>query len=226
MHETPSTPNPLASQVATQEQVKADLQDGIAGRIDRCISAALQEYVEKYKDLRRKHRRGTEASIIRDIIVDQIVTEFEGAANAKGRVVHGTYELTILDKYKVRFKKLDRALRVSNIDTQATIDFRGQVQFAELAVTNLHVGYQIGKEAELTSAKRWVVCPKATGRHWRWEITGLGNEQVAPLPLVAGDQTPPPRKLVKMRVDNTKKVAEADNVVRLNKAVGAANEAK
>ncbi|WP_437601910.1 hypothetical protein WMF28_09910 [Sorangium sp. So ce590] len=202
--------------VASKDEAAADLAD-VVGRLDRCLKRALQEYVESYAHLRHRHSARTRSSTINDLIVAHVKEEFDSSDVAVGRSVHNTYELTIKDKYKARFKKLSKSFQASNIPTQMSIEFVGQLQFPFLQITNLHVGYVASQDAlTLTDSPRYIVCPSGSSHRWKLEITGEGDrlDLVADSaqPMVANDQVATKKRVTLRRESKQADASEAEQV--------------
>lgn len=163
--------------IRSKSQIQLDLEPHVA-EIVACIRQALQDYAQKSQPLRHLISKRSQASLIHDCIVDRLLEKFGTLMDAEGDLaVHKGGNLNQLifkhGMLKIRLKKFSRALKTSNIETQAVLDFKFQQgSFEQIpAPTNLNLGYQMVDEASVTSATIWITCPNGDRVGWSWELS-------------------------------------------------------
>jgi len=171
---------------STLAEAQVDLAPYVAA-FERCVRAALAEYVEKYATVRHKHSRRTDASILHDLMASQFKSEFGAAGDKLGPVFVDTkgnlvQVVALQGKYKAKLKKLDAKLFTRNVPTVSSLKFVWQqTSFVEIpAATNIHIGYQLPTtEASFGASKVWVTCPNGDEVGWSWELDALQKAREA-----------------------------------------------
>lgn len=174
------------------------------------VQNALLRFHEKQRELRVDYSARTEASIIHDYMV----REAKGAGY-NWKVRRNLFLFRVGEDYSVKPKKLDRALRPRNIQTQFVLDFERQnttALFEDLDLTNLFLGYQ-RDGAELVTSSVWLVCPQGKGMKWAAELRAEAASNAAV--EVAVPAATVPTEVERRRVSPKKrpetKTAEASN---------------
>lgn len=135
--------------------------------IHECITSALQEYRTSYSGLRIKHSSRTEASIIHDLIINNIKEKFSDDPNTYVVTKRNLFILGINNgSVLIRFKKMDKHQRVHNIPTQQSFNFNNQLSFFGPSI-NINAGYvPNGLEVEV-----FIACPENNKKNfWAWPI--------------------------------------------------------
>jgi hypothetical protein len=135
----------------------------------RCITQAHADYRKKYKDVSHVHMSRTKANIINDTIVDNIKNIFQDDPEVHPYYVRkSSFRLSIGNgAVIVRFKKMDKNMRVHNIPTQQALAFNEQTLLFDDPSVNINVGYvPDGLENKVV-----VACPQNSyNNHWVWEV--------------------------------------------------------
>jgi hypothetical protein len=148
--------------------VKQHITTDRATVIYQCIIAAINEYRTQYAGLRQKHSARTEASIIHDLIVNNIKNNFKDDHNTYCVTKRNLFLLGINNgAVIVRFKKMDKHLKVSNIPTQQSFDFNNQQFYLFGPSININAGYvPNGLELDV-----YFACPENNNKNsWSWPI--------------------------------------------------------
>lgn len=119
----------------------------------------------------------TRACMINDQIVHLAETRFQGTEGVS--VSHNRQFLTVTidDKFEVRFKKLDKKLRASNIPTHKQRRYSLQLRFAGMEdATRIIAGYQIDPYGQ--SVTPWITCPDGLSLHWSFPFPDADGQSV------------------------------------------------
>jgi hypothetical protein len=193
--------------LATLDQATTDLEPYVR-RLRECVRTAIGTFQADFGPRLYKMALGTQASLIRDYIVDEIKREFDGEPGVSHKTSHGLFLLNIDNRYLLRFKKFDRRLRTRNIPTQLSLDFLLQQPLSlpgmPDAATHLNVGYKPGMT--LATSTIWITRPDGGMLDWSWEIT----EPAQPIPFPAEDS--PRRPRVRPRVVTDREATAGDDV--------------
>jgi hypothetical protein len=169
--------------LATLDQAQVDLEPYIA-RLRRCVKDGISQFQADYGPRLYKIQLGTQAGLVRDYIVEEIKTEFDGEAGVSYSTTRNLFLLNVGNRYFLRFKKLDRRLRTRNIPTQLSLDFLLQQPLSLPGMpdpaTHLNVGYKPG--LTLATSTVWVTCPDGPALEWQWEISEKGEPIQFPIP--------------------------------------------
>lgn len=155
------------NKMSSLEFTKKHITPERANAIYHCITSAVHSYWTKYSDLRIQHTLRTDSSIIHDWIVANIKAEFHNWPGAHCCTVNNLFLLGFDNgAVYMRFKKMDKRMRVHNIPTQQSFQFANQLTFFEPSV-NLNAGYLI----KGLDVKVFLACPESTrSNNWVWEL--------------------------------------------------------
>lgn len=158
--------------VRSKAQAETDLKAALP-LIGDAVRAALREYATDYKTLRHRHSRRTRASIIADLMQEQVAQRFENVPKVRVLRKATAINLGLYGKYVIRMKKLNSAKQVASTGTFAATRFAQQKQLTfgapfPQAATNLYAGYVLN-ELQVTESLVYVVCP-AGGRDQHWDL--------------------------------------------------------
>jgi hypothetical protein len=169
--------------------------------LETCVRGALADFMEHYATRRYLMTKRSEASLIHDLMLRRCDLAFGDLKENGG--THGVYKfgnrrlVLFLDgQIRVKPKKLTSKLRASNIPTQAVLQFihqDPQTSFVP-APTNLHVGYVVGRNAEVTAAKVWITCPSGNDIAWERELTCAAEKPTPGATVHAVPSAAPPRR--------------------------------
>jgi hypothetical protein len=167
-----------SSVVVQREQAQVDL-DPFLARLFECVTKGVADYDATVDPgVRATLSTRTQSSLINDRIAFRASALFSGAPGVRVLSRSGSTRVLIGDKYQIRFKKLSKNRRSSNVPTQAVMDFiyqmdrqLGQMSFGFQAIelTNLDVGYQ-WNVLRTEVAGVFAVCPNGTRNEWVLEI--------------------------------------------------------
>ena len=137
------------------------------------IDLAWNEYNDLYSvDLRLIHSARTRSSIVHDLMRHHAIRLFDGMPGVYLVIIRGLFLVDIEGKVVVRFKKLRRDRRGSNILTGQTMLFNSQ-QFDLPGIparpTGLVAGYQLD-DLQLHIDARLITCPDASGVAWHIDV--------------------------------------------------------
>lgn len=198
-----NSPNHLLILEEAEELLKPYVQT-----LNRCIQhgwdAYLNDYAEKHHILSARSR----AAIVFDEIIAQAEKEFSGIQDVKFARKSNSFFLYIGDKITLRFKKIKRCGRCSNIDTRQQVLFKAQAQLrlpTMLEGTLVHAGYLLN-DLEREIKRKMVVCQLNNRVLWQFEL--LSEEGAAPItmePISQPSQPQGPRFVVKPSAEEEKK---------------------
>lgn len=157
-------------------------------RIKRAIFTGVDFYLngDSFKDRHRLSPR-TDASIIHDLIIDEVENEFTGVNGTYCKTSSNLFMLIIDSAVVLRFKKFDDKLLGSGINTQQSLAFNLQ-DSAQLELDGmpaeglLYVGYRLN---ELNTKLNDIHITNRYNNYniWEWNITGEENEITKPIQL-------------------------------------------
>lgn len=201
--------------VPTVEEMSRDLEGFLTG-IWRSVANAVERFERLPSDDKLDYSRRTMASIINDFMVSNARKEFPEGSDVRWYDRRGQFLLCIKGKYRIKFKKLDRGLRPSNIPTMQALEFlhqgmlpsRGHIQLLlpgmPPPMTNLVAGYRwsaVGEKPDI-----FMVCPNGSDNAWEHKLEGPPSpENVHVLEVEVAESTERERK---PRVTAKKTVAE------------------
>jgi hypothetical protein len=112
--------------------------------------------------------------------------------------------LVFLERYAIRFKKLDESAHSRSRLTKQVLDFRAQLELDGIdAVHHLEAGYVLNKE-QTAIHQIMLACPAGRANHW---VTLLKEEsaQMPIVPLVQQDLLEDEEPIIKPKTDALKK---------------------
>jgi hypothetical protein len=136
-----------------------------ATKIQGCILMGINEYQTEYSKYHYLHSARSRASLVRDHIVEKIKQAFDGNKGVNIIDKRGLFLLSI-DGFVIRFKKLNKNFKTSNIQTQQTLRFSNQLEIEGLykPITNLNAGY-IANEF-WSDFECLITCPNGNRLDW------------------------------------------------------------
>jgi len=160
--------------------------------LNQCIQhgwdAWRHDYTHKHRVLRARSR----ASIIFDEIVAKAQEVFDGIPDISFKLKGNSFLLFIGNDIIIRFKKIGKNGRCSNINTKQQVLFRLQqtvLLFPDMKEgTMLHAGYALD-ELQLDVSGKMIVCQFDNRVLWTIELVGEAQAPVIPM-LVAPPQPP------------------------------------
>lgn len=164
--------------------------------LNHCIQhgwdAWRQDCANKHRVLRPRSR----AAIVFDEIVAKAQEVFDGKPDVFFKVKGNSFLLFIGNDVIIRFKKIGRNGRCSNIKTRQQALFRLQqtvLLFPEMKeATMLHAGYALD-ELQLDICAKMVVCQFDNRVLWTIELVGEAEAPVITMPTAPTPATPAPR---------------------------------
>jgi hypothetical protein len=181
--------------LSKEEAIRCYLTPERLNAIYECISNALQMYDDDYTTLRFKHSPRTHASVIHDLMVDNIKKRFANDHKVNCFYKKGLFHLLVDNgDIVIRFKKLDRNLRTHNIPTQQSFNFTHQMSMFNPPATNLNAGYQtVGLKHRIL-----ITCPNShKSNAWVLELSPATTATVIQMPHnvnIAAEQRRIPKK--------------------------------
>jgi hypothetical protein len=104
---------------------------------------AISDYNRECGNIRYKISRRSRASLIHDNIVHRAKELFNDTDEVSFKVIRGLFVLFFGGYVCLRFKKLDKRKRSSNIQTQQTLSFMNQMEIPDIPqTTKMVAGYQ------------------------------------------------------------------------------------
>ena len=187
----------------------------IVRTVNKVIDSAWSHYNKEYSiALRINHSPRTRANIMSDLMIMYTRKFFEGKRGVVLRKNRGLFLLEIKGELLIRFKKLGRNQKASNIPTQQSIDFYGQqldLPGISSRAVGLVAGYvlnglQNGLESKL------ITCPKGSYVEWSIDMEEeLTKQQADPIEIKRGKVFEPKRVFGK-RSEINKRGMQIDEV--------------
>lgn len=168
----------ILSKAVAERRLKRELP-----LVQRCISGAWQEYMDRPAEYRLADSPRTRASTVHDLMVKRARELFEPLVHAQCLEIGGLFIVTLYQRLAIRFKKLDGDFRACNIPTQQSLEFvRQQSSLVGIKdVMNLQAGYRLnGLQTELEGS--YLACPRGRGNYWIIELDPYAGAKVVELP--------------------------------------------
>lgn len=199
-----------AQYLLTREQAEALLEPYIT-TLNGCIDEAWGAWKSGYH-AQKSHilDARARAAIVYCEIVYRAKAAFSGMADVKVVATGGMLKVHIGDHITLRFKKIGKNGRCSNIMTKQQVLFLAQMQLPGiLAGTLVHAGYELDQpQAEI--ARKAVVCQLDNRVLWQIEVTGTPGELLTMPPVAAPEQPQTgPRFVVKKELEPKANEAQA-----------------
>lgn len=175
-----------------------EILDPFVLRLKKAVTEAVQQYFTgtEYTATRYKHSPRTVASICHDHIVEGIRNEFEGVEGVRFYTRKSLFLMNIKDQLVLRFKKFNKNLLASGINTQQLELFNNQSllqqEFDNMPPYGLlHVGYTVNN---LSTNLNGVYITYRYGRKniWTWDLSEL--EKSTKVVTVPSRQKDTPRR--------------------------------
>ena len=183
-------------------------------RLAKCIQhgwdAWRSEYQHKHHILGPRAR----ATIVFDEIVAYAEHEFTGVQGVKFVRKSNTFFLYIGDDITLRFKKIKRTGRCSNIETRQQMLFNAQVKLPFMPGTLVHAGYALD-ELQRQIASKLVVCQFQNQVLWTIQLTGEAGATVEVMPAPPAPAQPKPRFVAKTQTEKKRSKAAKSGTAEL-----------
>jgi hypothetical protein len=182
--------------------------------LNRCIQHGWDAYQNDYATKHHLLSARSRATIVFDEIIARAEQEFNGIDGVKFVRKSNSFMLYIGDKATVRFKKIRKSGRCSNIDTRQQVLFKAQAQFrlpGMLEGTLLHAGYLLN-DIERDIRRKMVVCQLNNRVLWQFELRSEAAAQpvITMQPKPQPPQPQKPRFVVKPSAEEVKKPKAKD----------------
>ena len=178
-----------APQIVTVEEAE-EILGPYRDRLNRCIQhgwdAWKTDYLPKHHILGPRSR----AAIVFDEIVNRAMEEFSDVPDVKPLRLSNSFMLYIGDRITLRFKKIKRNGRCSNIHTKQQVLFLAQAQMrlpTMLDGTLVHAGYTLD-DLQQEVLRKTVVCQ--LHNHVLWQLS-LSGDTAAIVELVPAEPLAP-----------------------------------
>lgn len=197
----------------TEEELIEYIPSEIASKICNCIAASIEEHRTKYSELNHRHSARTNASIIHDLMVDNIKQIFP---SNNGQIFHVTqrncFQLVITQDDVtgkvsiVRFKKFDKNKIAHNNIKQQRLQMEGQLGLLG-EETSLNAGYMIrGLDVSFLITKPY----DKNNNEWDCELTFDPINNITNISAFSGDEFELPERMPK-----TKGTEMEENAVKI-----------
>jgi hypothetical protein len=152
-----------------------------------CVRGVIEDFLAKYKKRLHEMSARSKASIINDMLRSAFEARFLDRKGITFYRKRGAFLVNFHDNWTIKLKKFKAGLAVSNIETQAVIDFNDQKPPEQDTLpgwppepTNLLLGYQ-PHGVEYANATLHLVCPASRGIHWAWMLDEVGAADTMPI---------------------------------------------
>jgi len=152
------------------EEILAPYRD----RLNRCIQHGWDVWKTDYQPKHRILGARARAAIVFDEIVDHAMEEFTGISDVKPVRLPNSFMLYIGERITLRFKKIKRSGRCSNIRTKQQVLFLAQAQMrlpTMLDGTLVHAGYALD-DLQQEILRKTVVCQLHNRVLWQISLAG------------------------------------------------------
>lgn len=151
-------------------------------KLRECVVLAWDDYITQYNDLRFPHTSRTRANIIHDLMCLHAKRQFAPIKGVHIRETNGLFLVDFHGELQIRFKKLNRSMKSSNIPTQQTLHFFEQLELEGIpSATRLVIGY-ILDEAQTQIRTVVITCPKGQEIEWYLELEEPAETRIAGVP--------------------------------------------
>ncbi len=158
--------------IISKEEAMKYITEEVTQIIFNSINSSIDEYKEKYKELKYKHSSRTDSSIIHDLIKHNVMMNFSGRTDIHYATKRNCFRLLVgnddIGRYFViRFKKMNKLFLANrNIPKLKETGFE-QLTFLN-PCTDLNAGYFMDG---LNNPKILLTCPSSTkNNEWEWEL--------------------------------------------------------
>ncbi|HWR14167.1 MAG TPA: hypothetical protein VN577_05035 [Terriglobales bacterium] len=188
-------PLPEADHLLTVERAE-ELLEPYLDKLNFCIQAGWDAWKAHYSH--RFHVLGNRAraAIVFDEIKFAAISEFAGDPDVVFRVKKNAFLLYIGEEIILRFKKMDKQGRCSNIATKQQALFQAQAELFPSG-TLVSAGYTLD-DLQIDIARKMVVCQLQNRVLWTLTI-GSGSEAINVVPMSAPPATTTPETSVDIR---------------------------
>jgi hypothetical protein len=157
-----------------------------------CIQHGWDSYMKDYAHKHHILGARARAAIVFDEIVAKAEIVFDGMPDVKFVKKNASFLLYIGDKITLRFKKIKKCGRCSNIETRQQVLFRAQAQMhlpTMLEGTLVQAGYVLD-DLQREIDRKMVVCQLNNRVLWQFKLTGESGAVVELNPSTAPTETP------------------------------------
>ncbi len=189
----------------TRREARVILQP-IEDRIRECFDAAWADYQTMYRASQHIHSSRCRANIIYDHVVYHAKRLLSGVPGVEFLESRGLLLVRVQGALLLRFKKLNSALRSSNIPTLQVIAYLEQLELPGMppAAIRLQAGYLLnGLQTAIQGV--YVTCPSGSEIAWHWEIPAAEAALPDSLPLVDQPEANPIRRVRAKRASRQEK---------------------
>lgn len=195
----------------TEEEFREYIPKDIEEAIYSCITSAIKDHKEQYRDLNYRHSGRTNANIIHDLIVHNVKTYFQNRQDTRCYTKRNCFQLVINNGSDfgkiciIRFKKLNKNRIASHNIPQYQISEYEQMNLLG-PTANLNAGYMFtGLDVSL-----FITSPSDSKRNeWEWELSIVASAKpVLSMPTGQNESGLPDR------VPKSKEVRSEENAVQ------------
>jgi hypothetical protein len=172
-------PNPpeFPGRILSKQQAAERLQPYLE-ILDECIQGGWDAWDKHYSHRHHVLDARARAAIVFCEIVAIAQPRFHGMDGAKAVKKQNSFYLYIGDEIVLRFKKINKKGRCSNIDTRQQMLFELQMQLPGIeSGTLLHAGYRLD-DLQTRIAEKLVVCQFASRVLWAFDLSKPKGERV------------------------------------------------
>lgn len=177
-------------------------------KIESAVNKSIKHYLtgEEYATVRFRHTPRTDASIIHDLIVDEIENEFLDVTGTYFQRKKNLFCLVIDDKVILRFKKFNDNLLGSGINTRQLIAFNlqdsAQLDLPDMPADGLlYVGYRLN-ELKTNLKDLHITYRYNKYNVWTWDITSNENEVIKPIEIPVANTTQTTTRKVTAKIND------------------------
>lgn len=185
------------SQILTQAEAEAQLRPYLE-RLNKCIQGGWDAWKSDYQAKHPILSPRARAAIVYDEIVHRAMTEFPATDHVKPVRTANSFWLYVGDMLTIRFKKIRKNGRCSNVRTQLQMCFLAQAQVeAQMQLpgmpvgTLVHAGYTLDPLQQNVASKA-IVCQHLYRVLWRIDLTDTLAQAVEMQPMTTAPVLPQP----------------------------------
>jgi hypothetical protein len=149
------------------------------GEFADCVQAGWERFMRECETLRPVLSNGAQSTILRDLIVQEFRSRFDGRTGINLWTRGQTFLINVQGQWLIRIKKLSpRSLKASYGNTLQARAFLGQncIELPNMPdpATHLHLGYALNS---MRTAMQGVyfVCPDGSRISWSWTLTAAAQ---------------------------------------------------
>jgi hypothetical protein len=160
----------LAAEPLTEDEAREILAPYI-DEIEDAVREGWLDFGREYVATAYLLTTRSRATIVHDHVIGRLQRLVDRRSGLRLTKIRGMDVLIVADRLMVRFKKLDPALRASNIPTAQALQFDRQQQLPGMppALANLTAGYQLDRTNSAFTGI-FVVCRDGKQLRWAFEV--------------------------------------------------------